>query len=263
MSVRRWIVAWAWATTMGGCGRGDVPAHHSEANSTRDARIEGKILVSAAASLTDAFTEIEAEFEATHPGTDVLLNLGGSSALRAQILDGAPADVFASANEQNMDEVVEGGRVSGEPHVIARNLLEIAVPSGNPAGITGLDDFSDEALRIGLCAAQVPCGGLALEILGRAGVTAAVDTNEPNARALLTKIELGELDAGITYATDVMSTGGAVEGIDVPDAFEVVATYWIALLNGAPNPRAAEVFMSFVASERGRAVLARHGFGLP
>lgn len=223
----------------------------------------GDVLVSAAASLTDAFTAIEAAFEREHPDIDVILNLGGSSALREQIIEGAPVDVFASANVSNMAAVVDEGLVSGEPQVFARNLLQIAVPAGNPAEISGLEDFSREDLLIGLCAEAVPCGEFARESLDNAGVVATIDTNEPDVRALLTKIEAGELDAGITYVTDVASTGGSVVGIDIPASVNVVAEYPIAVLSTAPNSAAAAQFVAFILSDDGRTILAAGGFGTP
>ena len=122
--------------------------------------------MSAAASLTDAFGEVEASFEAANPGVDVILNLGASSALREQILEGAPADVFASANASNMDQVVEGGEVTGEPEIFVSNLLQIATPPGNPGNVAGLEDFANEALLIGLCAEDVPCGDFGRQALG-------------------------------------------------------------------------------------------------
>jgi len=220
-----------------------------------------EIRVSAAASLTDAFTELEAAFEATHPGFDVVLNLAGSSALRFQILEGAPVDVFASADAANMERVVEAGEVGFSPVVFARNRLQIAVPPGNPAGIAGLEDFDDQGALIGLCAAEVPCGTFARRALARAGVAPAPDTNEPDVRALLTKIELGELDAGIVYATDVVAAEGAVAGVDISREENVVAEYPIAVLERASNPAGARAFVDFVLSEGGQAILSNHGFG--
>lgn len=224
---------------------------------------DGEILVSAAASLTDAFAAVAARFEAASPGFRVVLNLAGSSTLREQILEGAPADVFASANTTNMDHVVEAGAVAGEPVVFATNELEIAVPAGNPAGVTGLGDFARPELLIGLCAPGVPCGDLAREVFARAGVVPAVDSNEPDVRALLTKVAAGELDAGITYVTDVAAAGNSVEGIDIPADQNVVAAYPIAVLAGAPNPDGADAFVAFVLSDAGRSILDEYGFGAP
>lgn len=223
----------------------------------------GGVLVFAAASLTDAFTEVEAAFEAAHPDVDVQLNLAGSSALREQILEGAPVDVFASANMANMDQVVEAGAAAGEPRVFARNLLQIAVPAGNPGAVADLDDLADESLFVGLCAEGVPCGDFAREALARAGVEAAVDSDEPDVRALLTKIGVGELDAGIVYVTDVIAAGDLVEGVAIPAEDNVEAAYPIVALAGAPNPEAAEAFIGFVVGAEGRSILAGYGFAEP
>lgn len=236
------------ATAVGACSGGDV---------------SGEVNVSAAASLTDVFTEIEAEFEAANPDVDVILNFGPSSGLREQILEGAPIDVFASANTSNMDQVAEAGEVEGEATIFVSNLLQIAVPAGNPAGVAGLADFADEELLIGLCAEDVPCGDFGRQALDNAGVTPAIDTNEPDVRALLTKIEAGELDAGITYVTDVRSTGEKVEGIDIPADQNVVAAYPIAALASAPNPVGARAFVDFVLSPDGQAILTSYGFSSP
>ncbi|MDP9495131.1 MAG: molybdate ABC transporter substrate-binding protein [Actinomycetota bacterium] len=224
--------------------------------------LDGEVLVSAASSLTHAFAEVEAAFEAANPGVDVVLNLGASSALREQILEGAPADVFASANTSNMDQVVEAGEAAG-PQIFVTNLLQIAVPAGNDTGVTGLGDFANEALLIGLCSEDVPCGDFGRQALENAGVTPAIDTNEPDVRALLTKVEAGELDAGIVYATDVLSTAGTVEGIDIPEEDNVVANYPIAALTNAPNPDVASAFVAFVLSDEGQAILAEFGFSSP
>lgn len=224
--------------------------------------VEGDVLVSAAASLTDAFGEIEAVFEEANPDVDIVLNLGPSSGLREQILEGAPADVFASANTSNMDQVVEAGEAE-DPEIFVENLLQIAVPAGNPGGVTGLEDFARDELLIGLCAEEVPCGDFARQALTNAGVTPIIDTNEPDVRALLTKIEAGELDAGITYVTDVASTGGTVDGVDIPEDDNVVAEYPIAVLTNAPNPDAAAAFVAFVLSDEGQAILNGYGFASP
>jgi molybdate transport system substrate-binding protein len=223
----------------------------------------GSVLVFAAASLTDAFADIEAAFEAAEPGVDVVVNLAGSSSLREQILEGAPADVFASANQANMDAVVDAGMASGEPRVFAVNSLQIAVPAGNPAGVTGLADLARPDLLVGLCAEGVPCGDFGRRALAAAGVTPAPDTEEPDVRALLTKIEAGELDAGIVYVTDVRSASGGVEGIDIPDDVNVAADYPIVALAEAPNPEGAEAFVHFVLSGAGRSLLDQRGFSSP
>src|SRR5690606_34061099 len=156
----------------------------------------------------------------------------------------------------------DGGAV-GEPVVFATNRLRLAVPAGNPADVTGLDDLARDELLVGLCAEGVPCGELARRVLADAGVTPAPDTEEPDVRALLAKIEAGELDAGLVYTTDVRAASGAVEGIDVPAGEAGTTRYPIATVAGAPHPDAAAAFVAFVASPAGRDVLAGHGFGPP
>lgn len=221
------------------------------------------ITVFAAASLTDAFTELGHAFEAD--GTDgdagitVELSFAGSSALREQVLAGAPADVFASADPASMQALVDEGAATA-PVDFAGNSLQIVVPAGNPAGLTGLADFAHAELLLGLCAEEVPCGRFARQALASAGVTPSIDTNEPDVRSLLTKIEAGELDAGIVYRTDVLAGGGAVEGIDLPADQDVAVTYPIAALTDAGDAGAAAAFVAFVLSDEGQAILTRHGF---
>lgn len=240
------------------------PAGDAVATTSSDIpTIDGEVLVSAAASLTDAFVDIEAAFEAAHPGTDVILNFGPSSGLREQILEGAPVDVFASANTANMDQVAGEGLVAGQPRIFAHNRLAIAVPAGNPAGITGPSDLGREDLLIGLCASSVPCGDFARTALARAGVDPAIDTNESDVRALLTKLGAGELDAGITYVTDVVAAGGEVEAIGLPDEANVVAAYPIAVMTDSSNPGTAAAFVDFVISDAGERILVSHGFEAP
>jgi molybdate transport system substrate-binding protein len=223
---------------------------------------EGDITVFAAASLTDAFTELGTTFESENPDASVKFNVGASSALREQILAGAPADVFASANTSNMDQVVDGG-AAAEPQNFVTNLLEIAVPAGNEAGVSGLGDFANPDLLIGLCAEEVPCGEFGREALANAGVTPSIDTDEPDVRSLLTKVEAGDLDAGIVYVTDVMAAGDAVEGIEIPSDENVVATYPIAALRDAANPDTADAFVEFVLSDEGQEILRSYGFDAP
>jgi molybdate transport system substrate-binding protein len=226
--------------------------------------VEGELLVFAAASLTDAMAEVESAFEDANPDADVRLNLASSSALREQIFEGAPADVFMSANASNMDQVVDAGE-AGDPEVFATNILQIAVPAGNPADVTGLEDFADDTLLIGLCDEEVPCGDFGRQALENAGVTPSIDTNEPDVRALLTKVAEGELDAGIVYVTDVLAPDFAddVDGIDIATDDNVVAEYPIAALASAPNPDAASAFVDFILSDGGQAILNAYGFGSP
>lgn len=260
--MRSAAVAVLTALAVAACGEGDAAPSPTDA-AGQGGGPTGTVLVFAAASLTDGFADIATAFEADHPGVDVELSLAGSSSLREQILAGAPADVFASANEANMDQVVAAGEVDGEARTFARNRLQIAVPAGNPGDVDGLEDLADDDLLVGLCAEGVPCGDFAREALASAGVEASIDTNEPDVRALLTKIGADELDAGVVYVTDVLAAGDRVEGVDIAAGDNVDATYPIAPLAAAPNPDAAAAFVSFVLSDEGRAILAEYGFAAP
>jgi molybdate transport system substrate-binding protein len=258
--LRPFAVASMPALVFAACGDDTGPA--TAGPPAEESTPEGDITVFAAASLTDAFTELGTAFEAEYPDASVEFNFGASSALREQILAGAPADVFASANTSNMDEVVDGGAAS-DPEGFVTNRLEIAVPAGNEAGVTGLDDFANPDLLIGLCAEDVPCGEFGREALANAGVTPSIDTNEPDVRSLLTKVEAGDLDAGIVYVSDVMAAGDTVEGVEIPAEENVVATYRIATLTDAANPDAADAFVEFVLSDGGQEILQSYGFDGP
>ena len=242
------------------CGGDDDPGRAAATEPSGDEAVSGSVTVFAAASLTDAFGEIATAFEEANPDASVELNFGASSALREQILAGAPADVFASANTANMDEVVEAAGVEGEPEVFARNELQIVVPAGNPGDVRGLDDFADPDLLVGLCAEEVPCGQFGRQVLADAHVKPAPDTDEPDVRSLLTKVEAAELDVGLVYATDVRSAGDAVEGIEIPEEDNVVADYPVAALSAATDPGVAAAFVDFVLSAEGRDILASYGF---
>lgn len=248
------VTAAAATTTIAGCG--------DDRSAPDTTGPEDSIRVFAAASLTDAFTDVAAAFEDAHPGTSVELSFSGSSSLREQVLGGAPVDVFASANQSTMDQLIDASEVESSER-FATNHLQIVVPAGNPAGVTGLADFARSDLLIGLCAEQVPCGELARQALEAADVTPSPDTDEPDVRSLLTKVEAGELDAGLVYVTDVVSAGDRVEGIDIPVEVDAVATYPIARIASSGNPTVAEAFIEFVLGDDGQAILRDLGFGRP
>lgn len=227
--------------------------------------LSGDLAVFAAASLTDVFTDLGEQFEADHPDVEVtdFFNFGPSSGLATQINEGAPADVFASANTTQMAVVTDAGNADGEPTVFVENVLEIAVPEGNPAGITGIDDFANADLTLAICAPEVPCGAAAETVFEAAGVTPSVDSLEEDVRAALTKVELGEVDAALVYVTDVIAAGGTVEGIEFPEAEEAVNSYPIVALSAAANPDAAQAWIEFVLSDVGVAALEDAGFRIP
>lgn len=223
----------------------------------------GKVTVFAAASLTEAFTELGKQYEAEHDGSSVAFSFGASSDLAGQIDQGAPADVFASADEANMEKVVESGMNDGEPRNFAGNVLEIAVPKGNPAGIKNLDDFADKALKLAICDVEVPCGNAATEVFSKAGVDASIDSYEPDVKSVLTKVELGEVDAGLVYHSDVLAAGDRIDSIAIPKQFEVVNTYPIVAIKDAANPDGAQDFIDLVLSEDGQAEMKKWGFREP
>ena len=222
----------------------------------------GTVTILAAASLTDVFDDLAARFTAEHPGVDLVISYGGSSALAEQIVSGSPADVFASADSATMTTVADAG-LAIAPVIFATNTLELAVPAGNPGDVAGLADLADPGLTIALCDPAVPCGAAAVRLLDAAGVVASVDTLEGDVRAVLTRVVLGEVDAALVYRTDVVAAGADVEGIEVPDAAEFVNRYPIALLADAPNPQAAQAFLDLVRSATGLRVLTEAGFGAP
>jgi molybdate transport system substrate-binding protein len=239
-----------------GCGAG-TPA--ASGPSQAPGAITGRVMVFAAASLTGAFTRLGKDFESAHPGVTVTFSFAGSSALAQQLARGAPADVFASAAPKNMAQVTD----AVEPVVFVRNRLEIAVPKGNPAGVTGLGDFGLQDRKIALCAEQVPCGAAAKVVFAAAGVTPRPDSLEQDVKAALTKVRLGEVDAALVYRTDVQAARGAVEGIGFPEADKAVNDYPIATLRTAPNRPGAQAFVGYVLSGKGRAVLGGAGFDVP
>lgn len=222
----------------------------------------GTLTIAAATSLTDVFERLSGQFRDEHPDIELNIGYGSSSGAARAIVEGAPIDVFASADEKQMQVVTDAG-LAPDPVVFTANVLSIAVPKGNPAGVTGLADFARGDLELAVCAPEVPCGAAAERLFELAGVTAAPDTYEEDVRAALNKVELGEVDAALVYATDVRSLPQWVEGIDVPEAGQVVNRYPIAVLSGARNREAAQAFVDLVFSEDGRRALADHGFRTP
>lgn len=223
----------------------------------------GTITVFAAASLTAAFTEIGDAFMTTHPDATVTFNFAASSELVTQIGEGAPADVFASADLSTMAELTDAGNNRSDPVVFATNRARIIVAPGNPEGITGVADLADEELIVVLCAPEVPCGRYAAQIFENAAVTVTPRSLEENVKAVVTKVTLGEADAGIVYATDVTAAGADAEGVDIPADVNVVAEYPIAVTKGATNVGGAQSFVDFVTGEQGQRILASYGFLAP
>ena len=202
----------------------------------------------AAASLNQVFPALAKSFEQEHPGTTVTFSFGGSSALAAAIVSGAPVDVFAAASSKTMQTVTDASLNAAEPVVVAQNKLEIAVPPGNPGKITGLSDFADASKTIVVCAQEVPCGAAAQQVFDIAGITAQPDSYEPDVTSVLTKVEEGEADAGLVYVTDVRAADGEVDGIRFPQADRAVTAYPIAALKGSGNAALARAWVAYVAA---------------
>jgi molybdate transport system substrate-binding protein len=233
------------------------------ASSSAGGDLTGTLTVFAAASLTDVFGDLGAQLMAGNPHLDVQFNFAGSSALATQLTQGAPADVFASANQKQMTVVTDAGLQAADPTVFTDNVLEIAVPKGNPGKVTGLADFGNADLTLAICAADVPCGAAAVAVFADAGITAQPDTEEEDVKAALTKVQLGEVDAALVYATDVQAAGSDVEGIEFPEAEQEINSYPICTMKAAPNPDAAQAFVDLVNSDQGQQALADAGFRAP
>jgi molybdate transport system substrate-binding protein len=242
---------------LAGCSAPAMQPAMQPASSTSTAdELSGTVTVFAAASLSETFTELADEFMAENPAVSIQFSFGGSSGLAQQIIEGAPADVFAAASPATMALVTDAG-VAATPVTFAANYLEIAVPAGNPGGVHGVDDFARPDLAIALCAVEVPCGAASAAVFADGGIVPSVDTYEQDVKAVLTKITLGEVDAGLVYVTDVMAAGAAVEGIAL-DSNPV--DYPIATLT---DSAAAQAFVDYVRGTKGQAVLAAAGFVTP
>ena len=239
-----------------GCAAETSPPSTSGSSAT-----PAPITVFAAASLTEAFTRIGTDFEA-RSGSKVTFNFGSSSTLATQITSGAPADVFAAASPATMKTVTDAGGASG-PVDFVSNTLQIAVPDGNPGGITGLQDFADESKTIAVCAPQVPCGAAAEKVFAAAKITPRPDTLEQDVKATLAKVSADEVDAALVYRTDVIAASDDVEGIEFPEAASAVNTYPIAVLTESGTAEVAQAFVDYVLSADGQAVLEQAGFAKP
>jgi molybdate transport system substrate-binding protein len=223
--------------------------------------VDVTVNVFAAASLKSSFTQLAETFEAQHPGTRVALSFAGSSDLAAQISQGAPADVFAAADIPNMGKVVDAGLADGEPKIFATNTLAIAVPPGNPAGISSFPDLASNGIRLVTCAKQVPCGAAAATVAEKHGTALSPVSEENSVADVLGKVTSGEADAGLVYATDVRAVAGKVESIPFPEAADAVNSYPIATLTDSSNKDAAAAFLDLVTGAEGRKVLEQAGFG--
>jgi len=256
--VRRGLLL-APAALLTACGSAGVG---SAATPSLD-KVSGVVDVFAAASLTAAFAAEGAAFHQAHPNATAEFEFAGSAALATQINQGAPADVFAAADAANLEKVVSAGNNLSSPVTFATNLLEIVVGPGNPKGITGLADLAKPGLAVVLCAPAVPCGHYAEQALTAAGASVTPKSQEQDVNAVVSKVELGEADAGIAYFTDVKAAGSKVSGVPIPAAQNVVATYPVATVKGGSNTAGGQAFVDFLLSPAGQRILARYGFSKP
>jgi molybdate transport system substrate-binding protein len=252
-------LAAALAISLSACGTASRPAAAPFGAADTSS---GAITVLAAASLTEAFTQIGKDFEAKNAGSTVTFSFGSSATLATQIVQGAPADVFAAASPATMKTVTAAG-AADTPTDFVSNTLQIAVPRGNPHKITGLNDFGDESRRIAVCAPQVPCGAAAVKVFASAKIVPMPDTLEQDVKATLQKVASDEVDAALVYKTDVLTAGDKVDGIEFPEAQEAINTYPIATLKESRNPAVAKAFVDYVLSPEGQAVLDKAGFAKP
>lgn len=260
------------ATAVAGCssssssstasGSSGPPPSSAPAASSSPAAQTGTITVFAASSLKDTFTELGRQFEAAHPGDTVKFSFGASSALATQINNGAPADVFASASPKNMDQVVTPGNASN-PRDFAKNIMEIAVPPNNPAKVTSVSNLASPSVKVALCQPQVPCGVVAAEVFNNAKLTVKPVTLQPDVKSVLTQVELGNVDAGVVYVTDVLAAGPKVKGITIPPGENATTLYPIAALTHSQDLSIAQAFVAFVLSPTGEQVLKAAGFEQP
>jgi molybdate transport system substrate-binding protein len=248
------------APVLAGCGSDDPSSDPS--TTAAASALGGTLTVVGASSLTDAFGEIAAAFEAANGGVDVELSFDGSATLATAIIEGAPADLFASADEANLAKVVDEDLTSGGPVVFATNVLQIVVPAGNPLGIDSLDDLTSADVTLSLCGPEVPCGKYAGQAFESAGLEVPPAGDQENVKGVLTQVQLGEADAGIVYLTDVRAADD-VEGIDLPADQQVEATYPASVLAEASNRDAAAAFLAFLTGDEAQSILEDLGFGPP
>lgn len=259
------LVSLVTVSLLAGCGSSGsstTGAASAKAATSVSTPLSGSIVVFAAASLKGVFATLGAQFERAHPGTKVTFNFGPSSGLATQITQGAPADVFAAASAKSMDQVVRA-RAATSATSFASNVMQIAVPPQNPAGISRLTDLARPGVKVAVCQAAVPCGVTAARVFATARLAVTPVTEEVDVKAVLAKVTLGEVDAGVVYVTDVLAAQGKVRGIAIPADVNASTTYPIATLNASTNMPVAQAFSAYVRSAEGARVLARAGFAKP
>jgi len=253
----RWRVVFALAVVALSSACGTSPPASSSSSA-----LNGTITVFAASSLTSAYTAIVKDFQQAYPGSTVKFSFGGSSTLVAQIQQGAIGDVFASADQPNMQKAADSGLLAGSPSIFAHNRLEIVVAAGNPKHIAALSDLAHSGLVVVLCAPAVPCGRYSTQALQKAAVTVKPASQETDVKAVVSKVALGEADAGIVYVTDVKAAGASVQGVEIAPGVNVVADYPVAVLKDSQNVPLAKAFISYLLGA-GQPTLNRYGFAGP
>jgi molybdate transport system substrate-binding protein len=251
------------AVAVAGCSSSSTTTSAPAASSPTSTPVAtGTITVFAASSLKETFTKLGQQFEAAHPGDTVTFSFGASSTLATQIINGAPADVFASASPKNMLTIVRDN-AAHNPQNFAKNTAEIAVPPSNPANVTSVSDLAKSSVKVALCEPQVPCGVVAAEVFKNAGITVKPVTLQPDVKSVLTQVELGNVDAGMVYVTDVMAAGSKVKGVPIPASQNASTLYPIAAISASKELAIAQAFVAYVLSPAGQQVLAVAGFEKP
>ncbi len=238
-----------------GCAPGDVEGKDSSGATT--------LTVYAAASLTETFTELGRLFESDHEDVEVTFAFGGSSDLVAQLQQGAPGDVLATADAVSMRQAVDDDLLTGDPVEFASNTLEIAVPPDNPAGVDSLQDLTAPGVQVVVCAPQVPCGSATGKVEEAAGVDIDPVSEEQSVTDVLDKVRTGEADAGLVYVTDIRAAGDRVRGVRFPESSAGVNTYPVGVLEDGDHQDLAREFVGLVTGGVGRQVLADAGFARP
>ncbi len=251
----------AAGVVLAGCGSGSSTS--TGAPATADGTPTGTLTVLAAASLKESFTALGKQFETDHPGVKVSFNFAGSSDLAQQIVNGAPADVFAAASDATMKTVTDANLTSAAPVVFARNVLQIATPPGNPKAIASFADLAKDGVKVVVCAPQVPCGSAEQKIEKATGTALKPVSQEADVKSVLAKVESGDADAGLVYVTDVRSAGTKVAGVTFPESSKAVTNYPIAVVKSSKQADLAQQFQTAVTGELGQKALEQAGFAKP
>uniref|UniRef100_A0AAU3H4N9 Molybdate ABC transporter substrate-binding protein n=1 Tax=Streptomyces sp. NBC_01401 TaxID=2903854 RepID=A0AAU3H4N9_9ACTN len=255
------VLTAALLVPLAACGSDDDKKESGDkATASASGAPKADLTVLAASSLTDVFKTAGAAYEKENPGTKVTFSFAGSQELAAQVKQGAPADALVTADTKTMDGLTSD---TGTPTVIAKNRLVIATGKGNPEKVENLKDLADPALKVVLAAPEVPVGRYGQEILDAQKIAVKPVSQEPNVRAVLSKVELGEADAGLVYRTDAATATDKVEAIDIPDAQNAVASYPAATLKTSENSDAATAFVKWLSTPEAQKILAGAGFQKP